>query len=401
MKRFVILSIFSATLLGVHAQYITFHSAEFETGVKKHIGLSSEDSVLTAQADTITSINLSELGIKDIRDVAWLGHVKKLDLSKNWISDIEPLLLVDSLREVNLRDNDIDDIAPLIYSRSDSIFLNISNNHIDNFSMFFRPTHCVFTFFGMAQQTAKNTSYLSVYSLYSDISAKGTAWIAYRGFTNTDGEGYLECGTMRHRAILDGTFQRISVTDTPQTISQVFLTNDEDGDSTYIVPATFHQVGAGETIEINTELPDNYQICYVNCLHGTASVIDNRLQYTAKENLVADTLYFAFYEGSKLRGFSQYYLAKDLTAIKSVKDETDKSLLLNGNQLSIRWNSSELADQSTITIFAPSGLQLASKQVDSSNGIDTIISIIGSRSSVLIVQVVSGKKKWIEKVLAK
>lgn len=401
MKKIVIFSVFFLACLGAHAQYVVFHSEEFETGVKMHLGLSLEDSVLIAQTDTITSIDLSELNIKDIRDVAWLNHVRKLNLSRNRISDIEPLLLADSLKEVNLRDNEIEDIAPLIFSRPDSMTVNVSNNFIDNFSMFFRPTHCTFTLQGMSYQKVKNAPYLSVYNLYSEITNSGVTGIAYRAYTNMDEKLYLKCGTAQTEVSLDGTLQHIDVPGTPNSTSLVLLTNGEQGDSTYVVPPAFHAVDAGKSIEIDTELPENYQIGYVNCLHGTAKAVENKLQYTAPERSVADTLYFAFYEGSMLRGISQFYLAKDPTAIMPIESGTEKSLLINGNLLNVHWRSSELAAQTTISVYDPSGKQIANKQVDSSNGIETTLSLSTSHHPVLIVQVVSGQKKWIEKLLTK
>ena len=267
--------------------------------------------------------------------------------------------------------------------------------------MFYRPTHCVFTLQGIANQTERNAPYLSVYSLYSDINDTGTISIAHRAYTNIDKQVYLSCGAEHTDLTPDGTLQHTPVPGNPKITSQVRLTNGEQGDTTYVLPPTLHIVNGGQSIAIDTELPKTYRIGFANCLYGTVEVVENKLQYTAPESSVADTLYFAFYEGNKLRGFSQYYLAKDPTAIKSVKDDMKKSLVLSGNQLSIRWKLQELAEQSTITVFSPSGQLLASKQVDSSNGIDTTISVNGSRYPVLIVQVVSGKKKWIEKLMAR
>lgn len=399
MKRIVILSILIIACLWTHAQYVVFRSAEFEAGVKMHLGMSQEDSVLIAQTDTITAIDLSKLGIKDIRDVAWLNHVRKLNLSKNSITDIEPLLLADSLREVNLRDNEIEDIAPLIFSRSDSMLVNVSNNYIDDFYMFFRPTHCTFTLQGMGYQRVKNAPYLSVYNLYSDISDTGTIDIVYRAYTNIGKQIYVECGTNRNDVAPDGTLQRINVPGSPKATTLVRLTNGEQGDSTYVVPPAFYAVDGGKTIEIDTELPENYQIGYVNCLHGTAKSVDNKLEYTAPATSVADTLYFAFYEGNKLRGVSLFYLAKDPTAVLPIDNDAERLLSMNGNVLTVRWRTAELADQATISVYDPSGRMLASKQVDSSNGIDTTITINSSQSPILIVQVVSGRKKWVEKLL--
>ena len=47
------------------AQTVTFFSPEFELGVKAHLGLEENDEVPQSRMDTITSIDLSGLGITD------------------------------------------------------------------------------------------------------------------------------------------------------------------------------------------------------------------------------------------------------------------------------------------------------------------------------------------------
>lgn len=341
MKRTTILSIFIISCLWVDAQNVVFHSAEFEAGVKVHLRMSQEDSVLIAQTDTITAIDLSGLGIKDIRDVAWLNHVRKLNLSKNNITDIEPLLLADSLREVNLRDNDVEDIAPLIFSRSDSMLVNVSNNYIDDFSMFFRPTHCTFTLQGMAYQSVKNAPYLSVYNFYSEVSNKGVACVAYRVYTNIDKQIYLMCGTERTMITPDGTLQRTDVPSAPKTTSLVYLTNGEQNVTTYVVPPVDHSVDAGKTITLETGLPENYRLSYAHPAKGTVEIEGTTMKYTAPETAVSDIIHFTYYEGQVLKGSSYFYINRsDVNGdgYVDVKDIVEIVNAIAGKPLSEKYN---------------------------------------------------------------
>ena len=400
MKQYISFLILSLTALASQAQKVTFFSPAFEQGVREHLQMTDSVDIQFTQVDTITAIDLSRRNISDLRDVVYLPHVRQLDLSGNTITDVEPLAVLDSLSWLDIGNNLLESIDILAFTHAEKMWVNVADNYISDFSLFFYPLECQFTLRGMSQQIEKDAPFFDIYNLYSDIGKNGSA-IAYRAYTNMDKQVYLKCGTAQIDVVPDGTLQIIEVPDTPKTTSMVLLTNGEQGDTTYIVPPAFHVVDAGKTIEIDTELPKNYQMGYVNCMHGTAKAVENKLQYTAPEHAVADTLYFAFYEGSKLRGFSQFYLAKDPTAILPTKLDTEKSLRLTGDILNVRWRSSELAAQSTISVYDPSGKQIASKQVDSTNGIETSLSLSTSRQSVLIVQVVSGQKKWIEKLLTK
>lgn len=401
MKQYISFLILSLITLASQAQKVTFFSPAFEQGVREHLQLGDSVDIQFSQIDTITAIDLSHRNISDLRDVVYLPHVRQLDLSGNSITDVEPLNVLDSLNWLDIGNNLLESIDILAFTHAEKMWVNIADNYISDFSLFFYPLECQFTLRGMSQQLEKDAPFFDIYNLYSDIDKNGAAAIAYRAYTNMNKQIYLKCGAAQIDAVTNGTLQHIGAPDNPKTTTMVVLTNGEQGDTTYVVPPVFHAVDAGKTIEIDTELPDNYQMGYVNCLYGTAKAVENKLQYTAPEQSVADTLYFTFYEGGKLRGISQFYLSKDPTAILPIQLETEKSLNIIGNNLNVRWHSSELAAQSTIAVYDPSGKQIASKQVDSTNGIETFLSLGTSRHSVLIVQVVSGQKKWIEKLLTK
>ena len=103
MKTRIMIILLAALTVTASAQTVTFFSPEFEWGVKQHLGLGENDQVLQSQTDTITSIDLSGLGITDLRDVVYLPMVKELDLSSNGITNTFPLTVLDSLQLLNLR----------------------------------------------------------------------------------------------------------------------------------------------------------------------------------------------------------------------------------------------------------------------------------------------------------
>ena len=152
MKKIVSIAVLMLTAMVVNAQKVTFYSQEFENGVRYHIGLGESDNVLQTHTDTITTLNLSGLGITDIRDAVYLTAVTKLDLSYNSITDVSPLLTLSSLRELNLSNNKLEDINILAFVEAESMEVDVSNNYISDFSYFYTPGLCDFTFMGMGLQ---------------------------------------------------------------------------------------------------------------------------------------------------------------------------------------------------------------------------------------------------------
>ena len=79
MKTRIIIILLSVLTMKASAQTVTFFSPEFEWGVKQHLGLSENDEVLQSQTDTITSIDLSGLGIIDVS-----AHGEGTGLEPQW-----------------------------------------------------------------------------------------------------------------------------------------------------------------------------------------------------------------------------------------------------------------------------------------------------------------------------
>lgn len=400
MKKFLVLIALLLWSVMTFAQEVKFFSKEFEIGVKLHLGLGEDDVVNQQHVDTITRINLSGLGILDIRDILWLPSVQTLDLSDNFISDVSALAMLDSLQLLNVSNNDIEDICPLIFSHADSMEVILTGNNIEDYSCFFRPTHCLFTLTGISSQTSKNAPYFSVYQFYVAYDDKGKQEAVYHAYTNTDAPSYMICGSSRSDAVIDG---QIHSTPLPQGLTStlpVKLTHGEFSDSTYIVPSQHYLLSENGTTSIETGLPDNYVIGFASALHGEVSIDGSKLHYKSQKTEITDTLYLSYHQGGQLRGLSLLFVGKTPTAINTESLNPVMQMSLKNHRLLVKCHLPELIETSTISVFNTAGRLLAKEQVDSSNGIDAELFVRHARHEVLIVQVVSGHKRFIEKLIA-
>ena len=341
-----------ATTFTVSAQNVTFYSSEFAEGVKTHLGLDDNSVVTQQQTDTITAINLSGYGIKDIRDVVYLPNVHTLDLSYNEIREVDPLLPLDSLHYVDLRGNLLEDINVLSFSCSDSLVLSVAYNYIKDFSRLLLPSSCHISISGMSAQKDKNASYMKVYQFYADIQ-EGQPVINYRGYSNMGNDIILECGSTHMAAEMTGNFNTMRITDNLSSTTKATLSNGETGDTTWVVPPVDYETAPEQTVTVETGLPENYTIGSANALYGTVVINGTDLVYTAPDVAVSDTLSFSYYKRGVLKGFSRYFLGKPRWRLGDVNkdlfvDVSDVMLVVNhilGNTLSFFYG--EYADMNS------------------------------------------------------
>ena len=315
MKTRIIIIIILLAAMTASAQKVTFFSLEFELGVKVHLGLEENDEVLQSQTDTITSIDLSGLGITDLRDVVYLPMVKNLDLSRNAITNTFPLTVLDSLQLLDLSGNGLESINPLVFCNADKMTVLVANNYISDFSLFFTPTHCQFTLMGTGLQQDKNALYLDLYHMYCDVNERGQAVVVYRGYTNAEGAAVIGCNGKHATAQLDGANHEVYVPSFPTTPAMVTLNVGELGDTTWVLPLVSRRIAAGVEVSIETGLPEKYRIGMANALHGTVTVNGNDLAYTAPADLDRDTVYVSYYEGWQLRGFTEYRMLNEASIV--------------------------------------------------------------------------------------
>lgn len=309
MKKIIILVLLTSFVSVSHAQTLTFYSEEMEFGVKMHLGLTENENVPQSRADTISNINLSGLGITDIRDVVYLPNVRFLDLSDNSIKDISPLCQLDSLFSLNLKDNELESIDMLAFSNVDSMRVNVAYNYITDFSWLFNPGASHFYIVGMDAQSVRNAPYFNIYNFYANV-VKGKAVVEYRVYSNMEEPAYLKCLQGQVEAIADGEYHTVNVPGNPKTTEKVFLTNGVFTDSTYVVPPKTYDVSPGSLQTVVIGLPERYQVTFLNALHGNAVLEGDVIQYTAPIYEVNDTLSFTYYDGNVLKGYGMMFMGK-------------------------------------------------------------------------------------------
>ena len=309
MKRLSMVIFYLAVIaVAVQAQKVTFFSPEFELGVRQHLELDVNEDVLQSHTDTITSIDLSGWGIRDIRDVVYLTAVKDLDLSYNQLWDVSPLLTLDSLRYVDVSNNMLENVSILATSLVDSMVVDVTNNYIEDFSFFFTPTLCRFNIIGMDLQMIKDAPYFDVHMFYAELNRAGKSILTYRGYTNMSETPFVECGKTRKAVQLDGETRTVVIYDNLTQTTMARLFNSVTGDTTWVLPPMRRTVNANDTVNIVTGLPEGYSLGCVYAQTGTVTANDRMLTYKAPAEQVADTIYISYYQDWQLRGFTKCYI---------------------------------------------------------------------------------------------
>jgi hypothetical protein len=306
MKKTASIAVLMLTAIVAQAQKVTFYSPEFENGVRYHIGLDESDDVLQTHTDTITTLNLSGMEITDIRDAVYLTAVTKLDLSYNGITDVSPLLSLESLKLLNLCNNHLEDINMLAFFQTGSLEVDVSGNYISDFSYFYSPTECEFTFIGMNMQSKKDAPYFDMYQFYTNVNDDNQPVIIYRGYIDAASMPSLEFGNVKETAELDGTTHCFEVPGQLTEGTLVTITNGKDVQTTYVMPIVNHKVEACKTIQI--VLPNSYTISFATAEKGKVDIADNIITYTATEDAASDVVNFCYYENSNLKGFSRFFV---------------------------------------------------------------------------------------------
>ena len=154
MKRNCIIISLLALLVvtRVSAQGVSFHSEVIANVIKSHIGVEETASVSTSQLDTITVLDLSDLGLTDVRDLLAVPNVRRLNLEGNKLEDISPLANLENLSELKLCHNQLESINEMLFSLSPKMTIDVAFNYIQDFSGFNTLTPCCFTIEGTSFQ---------------------------------------------------------------------------------------------------------------------------------------------------------------------------------------------------------------------------------------------------------
>ena len=292
----------------VSAQGVRFYSEDFANAVRYHIGLDESAEINASQLDTITVLDLSCLDLTDIRDLLYIPNVKRLNLEGNKLENVAILANLEFLSELNLCHNQLESINELVFSRSPEMTVDVAFNYIQDFSCFNTFADCCFTIEGTGFQSVKNAPYFDVRELHAELMVDDVIDIYYRGYTNMSEQSVLKIGMTESEALMDGDIHHVSVPENTTEVTPVTLSNGKVSETTYVLPPKEVEVEAGQTIILETGLPDDYRLAYVHVNVGTFEIVGNALKYTAPTEGGGDVIDFCYYQESTLKGISRFYI---------------------------------------------------------------------------------------------
>ena len=399
MRKYIItIMIFCLAALQSAAQEVTFFSAEVEAGVRQHLHIAESAAISMAQLDTITQLDLTHRGISDVRDMPLMPNLRMLDLSDNQLDDLQPLALLDSLELLDLRFNNLKGINQLFYTGAKKLTINVGFNHIRDFSLFWTLSLCNFTLEGTGLQLGENEPFFDVFHFFADVE-NHVPMVCYHGLTNIEKEATLECGLLHQVAAMDGDSYKINLTDSPGTTTMATLSNGEYGDTTWVVPPAILDIRASQQVSFDTQLPEGYEIKYANALVGTVTVEETTLSYQAPTTESNDTVYFSYYEGDRLKGFSQLCLSNaEATGINGVTTGGLR-LSLKGRQLAVDMPAVASGETVAVRVIDAAGRSIASHQAEATaNGYHAALLLPYVPKEMIIVEVKTGQRRIIKKL---
>ena len=380
------------------AQHVSFASEEIEHGVKSALGLAAEDEVPTAMADTLTTLTLHGRGLTDVSDLLYFPALRELDLSDNELEGISPLQLLDSLQVLDVSRNRLESIDMLYFTQSDSMRVNVSWNHIGDFSIFYSFSHCRFTIDGLYLQTMKDEPQFDVCHFYCDLDGEGKPYLYYRIISNNADSTVLRYESHTATLTADGLSRPYNLDNEVTETTMAVAACGTNADTTYIVPVLTDKALAGETNRYDIGLPDDYSFGYLHCQQGEVRSEGNRLEYVASDTLTSDVIDFCYLKGSTLKGFSRLYLTEGIpSAIETIAEETMTLRSTAPEQLMVDVRAPWLGDTAMVTVFSAQGRQVAAAIVDGRSGIHTQLNLPGITQQTVIVQIDSAKQTLIGK----
>ena len=311
MRKITIAIVACCFFTAAMGQEVKFHSSAVEAGIRIHLQIESGASITFEQLDTITRLDLSGMGVSDVRDMNMMPGLKWLDLSNNDVEEVYPLVLLDSLEWLDLSFNNVENIDPLSCSNAKAITVDVTGNYIRDFSVFSSILPCSFTFEGAGMQETRNPSYLSIDELYCDTSGDDVA-IYGRVSTNTSGTAILRCPGSESAVPTDGNlFSRVISPETDETFP-IVIVSDTICDTTYCVRPPEVTMKASQTVTVETGLPDNYSISLCTpAQQGSISVDGSQIVYTSSGTFLKDEIIISYSVGSSLKGFSKVKFLSD------------------------------------------------------------------------------------------
>jgi Leucine-rich repeat (LRR) protein len=367
----------------INAQQISFYSQEFETGLRQYLNIDNSVVISDETTDTITSLNLSGFGIRDIRDIILLPNVISLDLSHNLISDISDLINLSNLQELNISDNILQNIDILIFTEAKEMYINTSFNYINDFSMLLKDTDCKFILTGTDMQKVIENERLIIGQLYSFYDNSGQVKIIYSADAVGESPLLLNIADISIGAIADKFSHEYLLTKQTNSVQEVTLTMNNKGDTTYIVPLHRKNVSKGGSITIPLGLPEDYDVrIYHNTFKESVELQGNNIVYTATNSFNGDTIYYEFKKEGQIKGYSHIYLQEGTTGI----DEINADPVIYPNPATT-FAILKNAEGKLVSIYNAMGSKIFEKQMLNE---ENIIDISAWSSGTYFVQISNG-----------
>ena len=107
---------------------VPFDEHAFSEGMRQALGI-HDRSIIAADIDTLTDLELQDLGIRWAPDLGFMPQLKSVNLASNAISDAKYIAELHEVEMLNLGGNQIEDLSPFAGMHS-LIALDLSNNAI-------------------------------------------------------------------------------------------------------------------------------------------------------------------------------------------------------------------------------------------------------------------------------
>lgn len=315
-NRLLACTIVIIVALQAFSQGVTFRSAEIEAGVKKHIGLAEGEAVTVEQLDTITTLNLSGLGITDLQDIRMIPNIQKIDLSYNEIDDVAPLAHLEYLTSVNLSHNMLNSVNMLTFTPVDEMTVDVGFNYITDFSCFNTLTSCVFIIKGAGLQRTHDTAAYDASLLYCNATSE-TPSVICRVEANEGEHVWLSWQGTNVDVPTDNSLFSYELGNTVTTTSPVYVTNGTQKDSIYYVPVIVKEaVKPLEAVVIETGLPERYAIQILSPVRkGTVTIDGTTITYDPSKSFRNDEVLFTYSDGISTKGVSKMVLSSGIVDI--------------------------------------------------------------------------------------
>lgn len=306
MKKTLFILSTMLSSVGVVAQEnaLRFYSSDVERAIHHHLGLDSEASVVQAQTDTITVLDLSGLALDDLRDLLLVPHVKRLNLRYNQLTSVGCLYMLPELEELDLSFNQLDNIDMLMFTEAERMKIDLTMNRISDLSMFYNTTNCCFTIDGIGLQ--RNEIDYEVNKFYTNVNSEGLAEIELSVSSSSPVTAHLQMEGFANEIPTDGSDNSWVIEEMPSSILPIIISSEIKSDTTYFVPPSSRLAAPGETRTIQLALPEGYEIYSIYATDGGEVKAEGlSFTYTAPEEMSEGTrIEISFRHNGELRGYT-------------------------------------------------------------------------------------------------